>query len=296
MRVLRRLAAAAVLLAAVVASPAGAGVPAVQPPPVYLPAYVPVPLAGQPIPTNMAYYGGAVLLHPHVYLGFWGWRDDQTGARKRLIAFFRGVGGSAWENVVTQYYENDNGRDVHIQNPRNQLAGVWDDRRGPAAGTLPDKAISVDALRLAQHFHAVHDPNAVFLVATPSYASTDYKGGGYCAYHGYADGIAYVNLPFAVATDECGGHAVNQDGGALDGVSIVAGHEYLEAITDPGTGAAGIGTGWRDLDYNENADKCAWVAYGPGKMTNITLSTGVFAVQGSWSNDAGQGTGACATE
>ena len=66
--------------------------------------------------------------------------------------------------------------------------------------------------------------------------------------------------------------------GTLDGVSIVGGHEYSEAATDPHLNA------WYDSSGAENGDKCAWISSGTGKSHDITLSTGTFAVQTTWSN------------
>ena len=79
--------------------------------------------------------------------------------------------------------------------------------------------------------------------------------------------------------------------GTYDGVSIVEGHEYMETITDMRP---------RDrLDRHrrpENGDKCAWISSGQGAMANLTLSTGTFAVQSTWSNTSTTATAAaCCT-
>src|SRR5262249_33800124 len=112
-------------------------------------------------------------------------------------------------------------------------------------------------------------------------------GGVYCAWHSAADDgsghtVSYTDLPYqSDMSFTCGGNAVNGDSrGALDGVSIVAGHEYAETVTDPVPSS-----GWVDDQGAENADKCAWLG-GDGGMQDITLSTGRFAIQGLWSNAA----------
>ena len=74
----------------------------------------------------------------------------------------------------------------------------------------------------------------------------------------------------------------------LDGVTIVEGHEYAETLTDPYPS-----TGWIDSSGQENGDKCAWVKLGQGASQNITLSTGSFAVQSTWSNAYNGGSGGC---
>ena len=61
--------------------------------------------------------------------------------------------------------------------------------------------------------------------------------------------------------------------GLLDGVTMVAGHEYAESVTDPG-----YPSGWLDRYGAENGDKCS--TYG----NTVTFSTGTFPVQATWSN------------
>src|SRR6266576_275916 len=96
--------------------------PALVPPPI---CCVPVgpPVAGEPAPVNMAYFGGHVQVTPRVYLVFWGWGQsgafdhmtpgmptyDPDGAAARMTAFIRAMGGTSWAEVSTQYYETDGG-------------------------------------------------------------------------------------------------------------------------------------------------------------------------------------------
>ena len=85
----------------------------------------------------------------------------------------------------------------------------------------------------------------------------------------------------------CGQNAVNSNG-TYDGVSIVEGHEFMETITDRRPS-----TGWTDTSGAENGDKCAWISSGQGAMADLTLSTGRFAVQSTWSNAFNSGNGGC---
>jgi serine protease len=87
----------------------------------------------------------------------------------------------------------------------------------------------------------------------------------------------------------CGVSFVNSGpAGALDGVTIVGGHEYAETITDQFP----VG-GWPESIGNENGDKCAWIRTGQGASQNISLATGSFAVQSTWANDFNCGAGGC---
>src|SRR5881398_2735192 len=86
--------------------------PALQPPPVCC-VPVGVPVAGEPTPVNMAYFGGHIQVKPKVYLVFWGWgqpgafdhvtpgvaKYDPDGAAARMTAFVKAMGGTAWAGV-----------------------------------------------------------------------------------------------------------------------------------------------------------------------------------------------------
>ena len=69
--------------------------------------------------------------------------------------------------------------------------------------------------------------------------------------------------------------------GIFDGYSIVTGHEYAEAVTDPDN-IASWQDGWLDASGSENGDKCAWAS----NTQNITLASHQYAVQPLWSNAA----------
>lgn len=228
---------------------------------------------------NLINHGGPVQTVPAVYLVFWGWDGiDPSGEAPYLQAFFNGVGGSSWANIHTQY--------SGITNPSGQLKGVWFDNSASAIAesASPDLFIDSEALNAAAHFG--YSANADYIIATPHLRNDAEFGVVYCAWHSYAtDGlgrkVAYTDLPYIpdAQLGTCGENFVNPGAaGALDGVSIVAGHEYTEAVTDPHLDA------WYDASGEENADKCAWNG-GPGAHAqNIVLSTGTFAVQASWSN------------
>ena len=100
----------------------------------------------------------------------------------------------------------------------------------------------------------------------------------YCGYHtqttsidglGNPTRIQYAFIPClnknwpGLGTAGCGMHNVNATSdafgnGIFDGWSIVTGHEYAEAVTDPDNFAT-IQDGWNDAQGSENGDKCAWI-------------------------------------
>jgi hypothetical protein len=229
-------------------------------------------------------------------------------------SFMGNVGGSPWAGVQTQYCRNVPagttscagmaGAD-YITNPKRQLKGVWTDPTPVPddivtlglAQNLVDDPIAMEAQRAAAHFH--YDPQATYIVLTPPRPIATGQP-VYCGYHTQTtsiDGlgnpfrIQYAFIPFQnkdwplVGTNGCGKHFVNATStpfgnGIFDGYSIVVGHEYAEAVTDPDNFFSNQ-DGWNDASGSENGDKCAWTG-----TQNITLGGHQFAIQPMWSNEA----------
>src|SRR5205085_2425834 len=175
--------------------------PALQPPPV---CCVPVgpPVAGEPAPVNMAYFGGHVQVTPKIYLVFWGWgqagafdhttpgmpANDPDGAAARMTAFVKAMGGTAWAGSQTQYYMTDSsGQQIHITNPTNQFGGVWYDDTNPIHDNVTGLELAQEAQRAVAHFGVTDLRNSQFVIAQPQkYDEAGFNGGvGYCAWHDY---------------------------------------------------------------------------------------------------------------
>ena len=258
-------------------------------------------------------HGVGVQHHPAVYLVFWGsqWRQSDPYADYEL-RFFRGLYGPGdnWTGVQREWCDGVAKKSVactddaaRIGAPIGPLVkGVWFDDSmlalptdSPIVTGLPD-AVAQEAVRAAAHFGnktAGQNRDVQYIINEPS--RFDSLGFGlYCGYHSYVSGaygpVAYTDLPYVTDVGfDCGENYVNSGpAGTYDGLSLVAGHEFIETLTDPYPD-----TGWLDTDGKENADKCAWKTSGPGAMTDLHLSTGTFAVQGSWSNLANNGDGGC---
>jgi hypothetical protein len=228
-------------------------------------------------------------------------------------AFFGGMGGSPWAGVQTQYCRgvlagttscNGTAGDF-ITNPKNQLKGVWTDPTPVPddivtlglAQNLVNDPIAAEAMRASAHFK--YDPNATYIVLTPP-GTIGTGQPVYCGYHtqttsldGYGNPyrIEYAFIPFlnmawpGLGTGGCGQNNVNATSnafgnGIFDGYSIVVGHEYAEAVTDPDNFFSNQ-DGWNDAQGSENGDKCAWT-----NDQNISLGGKSFAVQPMWSNEA----------
>ncbi|MHB8586428.1 MAG: hypothetical protein ACYDDF_11425 [Thermoplasmatota archaeon] len=242
--------------------------------------------AGATPPADGLFYGGGSIEQtPIVYITFWCWAaygsGDPSGEAPYLTSFFNGVGGSSWINSQTQYYETARGS---ITNPTGQLGGVWYD---DSCTSPPNPDVDIGSEALAAEAHFGFNPDADYIIATPTGHNDAMFGIQYCAWHnsetdGLGNTISFTDLPYMTdAGASCGQNFVNSgSAGTLDGVSIVGGHEYAEAMTDPQPS-----TGWVDANGAETGDKCAWIAPGtPGGSDNIVLSTGTFAVQTLWSN------------
>jgi len=255
---------------------------------------------------NLMSNGGAIQAAPVVYISFWGpeWADTTFSSGGYTYAqattyntdFFGSVGGSNWNGIVTQYCEGVAkgtttcpSSATFITNNPGQLAGSWNDPT--AVPSSPTQANIVDAAkRLAAHFNvsAAGQANATFMVFTPHNKSMNgfaATGGNWCAWHSSTTNnsaaFAYAYIPYIPdAGTSCGQNFINKTNntygnGWFDGFSIVAGHEYSEAETDPFPSS-----GWVDRQGAENADKCAWSS----KSANISLGSHVYAVQPTWDN------------
>ncbi len=230
-----------------------------------------------------------------------------------LNTFMANLGGSPWAAVQTQYCRNVPigttscagipGAE-YITNPKNQLKGVWTDPTPVPddivtlglAENLVDDPLAMEAQRAAAHFK--YDPYATYIIMTPPRPIGTGQP-AYCGYHSQTTSIDGLGNPFRleysfipwqntdwpVLGQGCGLHNVNATSnsfgnGIFDSWSIVVGHEYSEAVTDPDNIFA-IQDGWNDDQTSENADKCAWI-----ETQNITLAGHKFAVQPTWSNEA----------
>lgn len=95
-------------------------------------------------------------------------------------------------------------------------------------------------------------------------------------------------MPYVTdAGSSCGVSFVNSGAaGALDGVTIVEGHEYAETITDQNPAG-----GWTNQTGNvtyggeENGDECAWIPSGQGASATVAMGNGSYPMQSTWSND-----------
>ncbi len=224
----------------------------------------------------LQYGGGPIENNPVVYLDFWGsqWNSDSNGVQSYMQSLFSGLGDSSdtWSTSMTQYTDSS-GSPVSFTG--SVLGGTWVDNSSAAPSSASQADIAAEAQNAAAHF-GVSGPDADVFVVSPSGTSPDgFPNSGFCAWHDWNGTTAYTNMPYVLdAGSSCGANSVQNN---LDGFSIVGGHEYAEAVTDPEPAS-----GWTDpSNGQENGDLCAWQ-----NLQAISFSTGSFAMQPTWSDTA----------
>jgi serine protease len=257
---------------------------------------------------NLFYHGGVggvgVETAPKIYLVFWGsqWtNNDPSGEAGIEQNFFNGVGGSSWNNSVTQYCQGVasgtifcNGAGTPAGNPSGVLGGVWFDNGSAAPAHPTQSQLAAEAVNAASHFgNTTTSSNASVQYSINTATGNNSSGFGtqYCAYHSSTSSsvgnVAYTNMPYI--TDAGAACGANFNGlGPNAGITIVSGHEFGETETDQFPNG-----GWLDGSGAETGDKCAWISSGQGAAADISLSTGSFPVQSLWSNAFNSNNGGC---
>jgi hypothetical protein len=259
---------------------------------------------GRASTSGMVYHGGPVILAPKIVAVYWagstiysgGPAAGATGSGTQdgsLIGFFlRNLGGSAYWNINTTYY---NAANAHVQNSL-AYTGFWAANVNvPASGSsVSDAGVQGIVATGLSSGKLTYDPGTIYAVFSASGVNL---GGGfgtqYCAYHGHftwnGNDVKYAAMPydyqFPSACSALSG-SPNGDFPADAEVNTLA-HETEEFTTDPDLNA------WYDRRGNENADKCAWT-FGTtftsnGAVANMTLGGKSFLVQQNWKNTSSAG-------
>jgi hypothetical protein len=226
---------------------------------------------------KVSYGGGPVLVSPKVFLVLWGYGVDDPVA-KAFNKLYPNVGGSSWLSTVTQYCESPG---VYITNPTGLFGGVWSDMDNPLPLQPTQNEIEAEAMRAAAYFKADDIANDTIVVATASGHSEQGFGQQFCGWHDYtSNGLSYEYIPYMPDQgSNCGADSVNGKNGELDGLTIVAGHELAEAMTDPQPYS-----GWVDRSNNEEvADLCEW-----SDLQDVSLNGVSLPMQPIFSNSTGQ--------
>jgi serine protease len=264
---------------------------------------------------NLSYHGGVGGVGVEtgadkVYLVYWGsqWgtngTNDPSGEASIQQSFFSNVGGSSWNNSVTQYCEgvasgttSCGSSGTHATNPTgvfNASTQIWFDSASAAPSHPTQSQLGAEAVAAAAHFGnttAASNAQVQYVINTATGNSMTGFGTQWCAWHSSTSSsygnIAYTNMPYI--TDAGAACGANFNGlGPKAGITIVGGHEFAETETDIFPNG-----GWLDGSGSENGDKCAWISSGQGASASVTLNGTSFAVQSLWSNAFNSGAGGC---
>jgi hypothetical protein len=247
---------------------------------------------------NLTYHGGPVQSDVHEYLIFWGlwWQSGCSGEQGNgaadetyLYNYFHGMGaaGDGLSAVQSQYGDSAGDHPAYPTSLGHAFAGwaTYCDANVPAAATDAQLAAVAQAYAsyLASTGVTVNRSTQIDVVSPSGTNPGGGFGSQYCAYHNVttynsAD-LSWTNMPFLPDQGaNCGANFIpSGPSPALQGFSIVGGHEYAEAATDPDTAAGTYA--WYDVNGQEIGDKCAW----QGIFTEATAG-GSFVQQPEWSN------------
>jgi hypothetical protein len=240
---------------------------------------------------------------------------DPDGAAPVTQEMFKdiGTGNERWSADLTQWCDGPNVSSGATSCPSNAnfipyqsggvLSGVWYDNSAASPSAATGHQLGAEAVKAAGHFgntSAASNRDAYYVILSPHNTNPDNYQGQYCAWHDYNGDstltggpvsssygdIAFSNQPYNMDSGSgCGVGFVNSPG-TLDGWTMTLGHEWHEMMSDQNPAGGWTNHTGSSYDGQENSDECAWISPGStGGAANVTMGTGTFAEQASWSND-----------
>ena len=236
------------------------------------------------------FHGGRLVQHAKVYVTYWGFGtplNDPDGLVQRTHDFFAGIGGTPWNDVVTQY---DNGS-TKIYNDASILKGEWYDNTNSISNGYPGvvvctsaspcistDAVGAEAQAAAYHFYLAgqlpggyQEPDAIQVVVTPSNVQHYNIGEIHvCAVHGHRQvspnpETIFLEMPYTSRAKYpwFDPNALTWTQFSCDAPSGVNGfvqllhHELAEAVTNPEQQSPTLGGWWDDAaGCGEIGDRC----------------------------------------
>jgi len=257
---------------------------------------------------NLSYGGGPVMTTTTAYTIFWSPNNTLSATYRTLLnRYFQDIGGTAFNNINTQYYMNPG--PTYITNT-TVFGGSWLDTtnvypggRGTPADPLTGQDLKDEIVRALAANPAWNPPNVsklyfvftekdiescadTFAGCTPGVTSPPPGAGGYCAYHDHFNNggnlVVWANMPYAASWSSCIAIVCSPNGNFDADVELSpTSHEHFEAVTDPLWDGP---QGWTGPGF-ENGDKCAY-NYGPLQDDghNLVLNGNPYIIQREWSN------------
>ncbi len=204
--------------------------------------------------------GSSVEQTPKVYLIFWGSNFEKEEGGKTagkeiyemLLTFFKGLTGSAYEGILTQYFDSTGGPTGRVSSTVTLEDGekpyIINNVKAPADLTKAKAAKEVESAISANKW--TPEINTQFMLVTPPGVTYEEVPG--CAFHSSTmSGATYDFVPYQgeePLKKECLALG-NRKENAVVKSSKSASHEFAEAATDP------YGDTWGG-DEHEIADLC----------------------------------------
>jgi hypothetical protein len=198
---------------------------------------------------------------PHVYLIFWGsnWnKSPASEARADAIDVFESLSGSAYQGILTQYFDNTG----HVSSQVDVTSYTDTSVAAPTEVTAAAIENEVTAAISANEWTDVYEANYIVMPANgTTYAEGAFDIGGQCAEHYRYDNddvATYSFVPYILET-EFEDQGCGKTSQAAEALTRFATHEYAESVLKP------INTVWRAteiyFDAGEVGDLC-----GGGKL------------------------------
>ncbi len=177
---------------------------------------------------DLEYLGGPVQHTPHVYAIFWGssWnKAPDLEAREETEEFFETISGSAWQGILTQYFDDEG--------PISSNVGFtpYIDESVTSPTNVTNQAIENTVARAIKENAWPHTLEDQFMVLMPlgTTYTKEYENENSAGWHS----VVHSNeLSGEGLTDVRYSAVENEPGGLLS----TAAHEYAETVTDSGGG------------------------------------------------------------
>ena len=202
--------------------------------------------------------GSGVVQKPKVYVIFWGSNIETTTEgkedREMLLKLFEGMkSGSAWEGIITQYFDSTAGAEGRVGS--SVTTASWIDKSVTAPTNVNEPKLEEEIEHAISTNKWTIEQNAVFVLTTaPGSTYEETFRPGACAYHKHTSANAiYAFIPYQgdkrYVENECVDIG-NPSKSPIRKTSKSASHEFSEAATDP------YGNKWYAESGDELADIC----------------------------------------
>ena len=248
----------------------------------------------KPTLNDIMYHGGPIMVGTVklYYIWYGNWSGNTAPAILGDLAL--NIGGSAYWNINTTYFDANNNR---VSNAVAFGGSTISDTYAYGKSLSDAQIQSVVADAIASGALPSDEAGVYFVLTSADVTASSGFCTQYCGWHTHASiGGKDIKYSFVGNPDRCpaacAAQTTSPNGNAgADGMASIIAHEAEEAATDPDLNA------WYDRRGYENADKCAWT-FGTtqtsgGAKYNLTLGTRKYLIQQNWVNAKG---GYCALQ